>query len=184
MDIPADFQAIIRETARQSAKEVVVEQKRNAAGRCDRRLRNTKLLLKNYRAFKKHCTGAVYTDEVGEHDGKKEETALELLDMMLQRDNVAVVEAIRTSCRRTKIIIRHIDAMLDLYKIYCEKSTDMSKKQGFDIIYGMYICDTPKTIAKLAIEKNVSERQIYRYHDSAVETISALMFGIDALDAL
>ena len=114
MDIPADFQAIIRETARQSAKEVVAEQKRNAAGRCDRRLRNTKLLLKNYRAFKKHCTGAVYTDETGEHDGKKEETALELLDMMLQRDNVAVVEAIRTSCRRTKIIIRHIDAMLDL----------------------------------------------------------------------
>ena len=74
--------------------------------------------------------------------------------------------------------------MLDLYKIYCEKSTDMSKKQGFDIIYGMYICDTPKTVAKLAIEKNVSERQIYRYHDSAVETLSALMFGIDALDTL
>ena len=48
----------------------------------------------------------------------------------------------------------------------------------------MYICDTQKTVAKIAIEKNVSERQIYRYHDSAVETLSALMFGIDALDTL
>lgn len=153
MDIPADFQAIIRETARQSAKEVVAEQKRNAAGRCDRRLRNTKLLLKNYRAFKKHCTGAVYTDETGEHDGKKEETALELLDMMLQRDNVAVVEAIRTSCRRTKIIIRHIDAMLDLYKIYCEKSTDMSKNRGLTSSMGCTFVTRRKRLQSLRLRK-------------------------------
>lgn len=85
MTIPEDMMAFIEETARKAAregaKEVVAEQARKAAGRCDRRLRNTKLLLKNYRMFKKHCTGAVYTDEAGEHDGQEEETALELLDM-------------------------------------------------------------------------------------------------------
>ena len=68
MTIPEDMMAFIEETARKAAregaKEVVAEQARKAAGRCDRRLRNTKLLLKNYRMFKKHCTGAVYTDEM------------------------------------------------------------------------------------------------------------------------
>lgn len=53
MTIPEDMMAFIEETARKAAregaKEVVAEQARKAAGRCDRRLRNTKLLLKNYR---------------------------------------------------------------------------------------------------------------------------------------
>ena len=56
MTIPEDMMAFIEETARKAAregaKEVVAEQARKAAGRCDRRLRNTKLLLKNYRMFK------------------------------------------------------------------------------------------------------------------------------------
>ena len=51
MTIPEDMMAFIEETARKAAregaKEVVAEQARKAAGRCDRRLRNTKLLLKN-----------------------------------------------------------------------------------------------------------------------------------------
>lgn len=101
MTIPEEMMAVIQETAkkaaREGAKEVIAEQTRKAAGRCDRRLRNTKLLLKNYRMFKKHCTGAVYTDETGDHDGKEEETALELLDMMLQRNNAITVESIRNS---------------------------------------------------------------------------------------
>ena len=78
MTIPEDMMAFIEETARKAAregaKEVVAEQARKAAGRCDRRLRNTKLLLKNYRMFKKHCTGAVYTDEAGEHDGHSDKS--------------------------------------------------------------------------------------------------------------
>lgn len=126
MTIPEEMMAVIQETARKAAregaKEVIAEQTRKAAGRCDRRLRNTKLLLKNYRMFKKHCTGAVYTDETGDHDGKEEETALELLDMMLQRNNAITVESIRNSCRRTKIMVRHIDSMLALYETYCKQS--------------------------------------------------------------
>ena len=51
MTIPEEMMAVIQETARKAAregaKEVIAEQTRKAAGRCDRRLRNTKLLLKN-----------------------------------------------------------------------------------------------------------------------------------------
>lgn len=68
MTIPEEMMAVIQETARKAAregaKEVIAEQTRKAAGRCDRRLRNTKLLLKNYRMFKKHCTGSIRTKRV------------------------------------------------------------------------------------------------------------------------
>lgn len=186
MDIPAEMMTVIeeavRKAAREGAKEVVAEQARKAAGRCDRRLRNTKLLLKNYRMFKKHCTGAVYTDEAGEHDGQEEESALELLDMMLQRNNAITVESIRNSCRRTKIMIRHIDTMLSLYDIYCTQSDNEALKRGFRIIKAMYIDEDAKTVEQIAEQENVSTRQAYRDHDAAVDKISMLMFGVDALE--
>ena len=154
MDTSTDIEAIIRETAKlaalESARAVLKEQAQKAAGRADRRLHNTKLLLKNYRMFKKHCTGAVYTDESGEHDGSEEETALELLDMMLQRNNAITVESIRNSCRRT--------------------------------IKAMYIDETAKPVEQIAMQENVSARQVYRDHDAAVDKISMLMFGIDGLE--
>ena len=186
MTIPEDMMTFIEETARKAAregaKEIVAEQARKAAGRCDRRLRNTKLLLKNYRMFKKHCTGAVYTDEAGEHDGREEETALELLDMMLQRNKAITVESIRSSCRRTKIMIRHIDTMLGLYETYCNQGDNEALKRGLRIIKAMYIDENTKSVEQIAAQENVSARQVYRDHDAAVDKISMLMFGIDALE--
>lgn len=184
MDFPNDIQEIIKEAAREAAKEVVTEQERKQNGRADRRRRNTKLLLKNYRMFKQHCTGAVYIDEEGENDGREEESALELLDMMLQRHNAITVESIRTSCRRTKIMIRHIDTMLDLYEDYCNRSGSLTLQRGMRIIKAMYIQQEPISAAQLAETENVTVRQIYRDHDSAIEKISALMFGIDALETM
>lgn len=183
MDTPTDIEAIIRETAQlaalESARAVLKEQAQRAAGRCDRRLHNTKLLLKNYRMFKKHCTGAVYTDEAGEHDGSEEETALELLDMMLQRDHSVVVDSIRRSCKRTKIMVQHMDNMLDLYRVHCEQSGNDASQRGYRIICGLYLGDVPSTVEQIAEQEHISTRQVSRDRDAAIEQISMLMFGID-----
>ena len=102
--------------------------------------------------------------------------------MMLQRNNTITVESIRNSCRRTKIMVRHIDSMLALYETYCEQSKNEAHKRGYRIIKAMYIDDEAKSIEQLAALEGVSTRQAYRDHDAAIEKISALMFGIDALD--
>lgn len=186
MDTPTDIEAIIRETAQlaalESARAVLKEQAQRAAGRADRRLHNTKLLLKNYRMFKKHCTGAVYTDETGDHDGKEEETALELLDMMLQRDHSVVVDSIRRSCKRTKIMVQHMDNMLDLYRVHCEQSGNDASQRGYRIIRGLYLDDVPRTVEQIAEQEHISTRQVSRDRDAAIEQISMLMFGIDGLE--
>ena len=186
MDTPTDIEAIIRETAQlaalESARAVLKEQAQRAAGRADRRLHNTKLLLKNYRMFKKHCTGAVYTDEAGEHDGSKEETAFELMDMILQRDNSVTVDAIRRSCRRTKIMVRHIDTMIDLYRVHCEQNGNNASQRGYRIIRGLYLDAVPRTVEQIAEQEHISTRQVSRDRDAAIEQISMLMFGIDGLE--
>lgn len=186
MDTPTDIEAIIRETARraalESARAVLAEQARNTAGRTDRRLRNTKLLLKNYRMFKEHCTGAVYTDEAGEHDGSQEETAFELMDMILQRDNSVTVDAIRRSCRRTKIMVRHIDTMLGLYRVHCGQSGNDALQRGYRVIKGLYLDAVPLTPEQISEQEHISTRQVSRDRDIAIEQISLLMFGIDGLE--
>ena len=186
MDTPTNIETIIQETARRAALEgaraVLAEQARNAAGRAGRRLHNTKLLLKNYRMFKEHCTGAVYTDEAGEHDGSEEETALELMDMILQRDHSVTVDSIRRSCRRTKIMVRHIDNMLDLYRAHCEQNGNDALQRGYRIIRGLYLDAVPLTPEQLSEQEHISTRQVSRDRDAAIEQISMLMFGIDGLE--
>ena len=191
MEVPTEnltnIESIIHESARlaalEGARAVLAEQAKSAAGRSDRRLHNTKLLLKNYRMFKAYCTGAVYTDENGEHDGQDDETALEIMDMMLQRDTYSVtVESIRKSCRRTKIMVQHIDSMLDMYRVVCEQSSNAALLRGYRIIKGLYLDDPPSTAEQLALQENISPRQLYRDCDIAIEKISLLMFGIDGLD--
>lgn len=175
--------AIIDETADTVAKRVVHEQRAEKEGRCKRRLRNTRLLLKNYRHFKAHCTGAVFTDESGDHDGSEEENALEILDLMMQHSNaIAVVESIRLSCRRTKIIMNHIDKILELFKVYCMTQKDPAIMRGYKILEALYIADTESTIDEAAESVGVSVRQAYRDRDDAIDCLSVYMFGVDALD--
>ena len=87
---------------------------------------------------------------------------------MLQRNNAITVESIRNSCRRTKIMIRHIDAMLGLYETYCAQSDNEALKRGLRIIKAMYIDETAKPVEQIAMQENVSARQVYRDHDADV----------------
>ena len=49
------------ETGTKAAMDYLTEEKKaQQKGRYDRRLRNTRLLLKNYRTFKQHAQGAVF----------------------------------------------------------------------------------------------------------------------------
>lgn len=72
--------------------------------------------------------------------------------------------------------------MLGLYETYCAQSDNEALKRGLRIIKAMYIDETAKPVEQIAMQENVSARQVYRDHDAAVDKISMLMFGIDALE--
>ena len=83
-----------------------------------RRLRNTKLLLREYRKLKAFTENAVYK--------KPKESAIQILEEVdsFEYEDELFVDAIKKSKDRTVIIIDHIDQMLDVYKTICDRKDE------------------------------------------------------------
>ena len=160
------------------AAEMVDEaHKKEEKSKRDRRLYNTKLLLKNYRVLKMCCKKAIYEREVPQQSA--EDIIEELMSMKSTNENV-IVESIKNSVERTNIIIAHIDKMLEVYRMYCSKCSEKEKRQ-YKIIKSLYIAKEPKKVPELAKEFNVSKVTIYDDIKIAEERISCLIFGINGL---
>ncbi|MEG2383477.1 MAG: hypothetical protein RSB39_07795 [Oscillospiraceae bacterium] len=153
------------------------EKHRDIGERADRRLRNTKLLLRNYRMFKDHCASAVY--EVEQID----ESAMDILDLMSSGGGggALTIESIKTSVARTVTIVQHIDVMLQLYDVYCQRAGVPEEERRYRVVKRLYIDEKPGTIAEVATSENITERTVYKDVDSACEKIAALIFGIDGI---
>lgn len=176
--------AATKTAARTGAKSAIdtIEKERQKAARewHDRRLRNTKLLLQNYRRLMEHYENAVYDAATLEEE---DYTAAEIFELMSQYvyDNDLYVESIKKSAARTHIIMEHLNKMLGVYEAYCEKAQREDYKRHWRVIKALYLDETPTTVVKLAMTEYVGERTIYRDIDAACEELSALLFGIDGI---
>ncbi|MDN9011099.1 hypothetical protein [Brevibacillus laterosporus] len=137
----------------------------------DWRLRNTRLLLKNYRSFVVHCG--------------KIEKEIELLDMAevldeLYTENFAV-ESIRRSKQRTKAMMKFIGRMLNAYKDMCEQSGKTEEIRRYKIIHALYISEQKQEIDDVAKCHKIDIRTVYRDINEAVKTLSVLIFGVDGI---
>ena len=162
--------------ARVALERIEKERQQDRKEMADRRLRNTKLLLRNYRLFKAHVENAVY-------EAACDESPLEILaDLMMPgRDNTLFVESIKKSVARTAIIVDHMETMMRIYQAYCVTSGADDDRRRWRVVNGLYIDEHRETVAELAKAEGVVERTIYKDVDAACENIAALMFGIDGL---
>ena len=145
----------------------------------DTRIKNTRLLLKNYRSFVKACKQATFTE-------KELETATveEVLDKLFCQsyDEVTVVQSILTSKKRTEIILTHIERIINFYIFEAEQSKNDEKIRKAHILNDLYVEGKYKPKINAMSEKyHISERQIRRDANSAIEEIAVLMFGIDGM---
>lgn len=159
--------------AQVAADAMVLSQRRAEKEKVDRRLHNTELLLRNYRALKAGCENAVY-------ESKKEEVTEVLDDIMTMRDDKVIVESIKASSKRTAIMVSHIDKMLDVYRIYCGKMSEKDKRR-YKVIKSLYISKQPMTIVEISKKFGVSKVTIYDDIKIAKERLSSLFFGVDGL---
>lgn len=112
-----------------------------------------------------------------------EELAVEIRTFLLNHDmwvDKVIVESIKTSAKRTAIMVQHIDKMLDVYRIYCSKLSEKDKRR-YKIIKALYISKTPMTIAEISKKFSVSKVTVYEDIKIAKERLSSLFFGIDGL---
>ena len=151
----------------------------DAKSRYDKRKASTKLLLRNYRSLVEHCESAVYDTESIDQSG--DYTLADILECLHSDANIEI-ESIRKSAVRTRIIIDHIDIMLDAYKLYCDRSARKEEERRYRVIYWLYLSDEPRTHVELAESEHVDKRTIYKDIDAAVERLTAMIFGIDGLN--
>jgi len=135
--------------------------------RHDRRLRNTKLLLKHYNHLKDHIDKAIYCG-----------AAIDVLDEIDDIDEFIYINSIKNSIKRTNIIMSHIRAMLEIYQIYCEKNGDIEERRN-RVLREYYFNN--KKLGDIAIAENVDERTCLRDLRAAEDRLSALIFGIDSI---
>jgi hypothetical protein len=152
------------------------EKEQRRQNRHDRRLRNTKLLLREYRKLCIHCRDSV--DSI-----KSTESAIDVLDELdsFEYSDDLYIESIRRSKERTEIIIEHIKKMMSIFKYMCHKSKRPEEVRRYNIIYKIYISSEEATVESLSAEYNINNRTIYKDIDNAIETLTALVFGIDGL---
>lgn len=140
----------------------------------DRKLYNTRLLLENYPLLHSHCKRSI--DSLKNIKNKNIAEILDELDVSNQEINI---ESIKRSSLRTYVIINHIDEMLDLFKIYCEKTNNLRK---YNVAVKYYFeGKTTDEIVKEFEPNAPTRRTIQRDLNFAVGKLSSLIFGIDGL---
>lgn len=143
----------------------------------DRRHRNTKLLLENYRDFKMHSQKAVFAVEQATN-------AIDILELMWDpsHHSEAVIESIKKNAVKTKIIMAHVDAMLSVYQKLCQDSSDPADMRKYDTLVFRYISDTPMTCKEIAEVNHLEIRTVYRDLEEAIQKMECLIFGLDVME--
>lgn len=164
--------------AQEAMKKFEQERKSEIGQRADRRLRNTKLLLRNYRMLKKHAENSVF------RRAQMDESAFDILEsMMKSRDNDVIISSIKDSATRTAVMVSHVEAMLGLYDAFCEKSPNKEiERRRYDVVWDMYIAEDTLSAKEIAKKKNMSKENVYVDLRVAVERLAALIFGVDGLN--
>ena len=164
--------------AKEGVKIFHQNQKKEQEKRASRKLHNTKLLLRNYHMLKEHAENSVFGRT------QMEESALDILESMMSLyDNEIIIESIKRSVTRTAIIVSHIETMLGLYEVYCEKSLNRDiDMRRYEVIWDRYISRNILSVKKSAEKQKISTRNVYEDIKMATERLAALIFGVDGLN--
>ena len=164
--------------AKEALKTLEQERKKEQKKKADRRLRNTKLLLRNYHMLKEHAENSVFGRT------QMEESAIDILESMMSvYDNEVIIESIKRSATRTAIIVSHIEVMFELYHSYCEHTSSSEiDLRRYEVAWDMYIAEKTLSVKEIAVKQNISTRNVYEDIKVAIERLSALIFGVDGLN--
>lgn len=154
------------------------ERKKEYNGRADRRLRNTKLLLRNYHMLKEHAENSVFGRT------QMKESALDILESMMSIYNdEVIIQSIKNSATRTAIIVSHIETMFGLYYSYCERSTNREiDMRRYQVVWDMYMAEDTLSAKEVADKQNISKESVYSDLKVGIERLTALIFGVDGLN--
>lgn len=166
-----------------AVKAIEREQTNYRKQRLDRKLHNTKLLLKNYRTLEAHYQNAVFDVDSAEENSSDFSEIISRMNSSVYDDDL-YIESIKQSCLRTKIIMAHVNNMLDIYKAACNGSGKPENKRHWRVLSMMYLAPDPMTVEEIAEAEGIGERTVYKDIDVCVNDLTALFFGIGGIETL
>ena len=167
-----DISAIASEAAVTAYQE---ELNKTAAAFKDKRLHNTKLLIKKYAMLRDYSNNAIY--DTAQMLSPENSDVLTRLGLELGESHK--VDSIRNNVIKTKVIMEHVDTMLDCYKARCEKSSKPEIKRRWRVLHRMYLDTETMAAQDVADLEHISLSMVYLDIDSACEELSPLFFGLD-----
>lgn len=153
------------------------ERKKQIKSRQDSRLRNTRLLLKNYTLLKDHCESSISRFS----QALASENAIDILDDLENCSRDIYIESIKQSVARTYTIVTHITKMIALYKAYCETSGKEEDQRRYRLLKLMYLNEAKMSVTEACESENIDDSTYYRDSRESFKMLSALIFGIDGL---
>ena len=155
------------------AKAVLKEQKKQEhqkeAKTKDWRLRNTKMLLKNYHILQKHCVEIVED--------------LEAFEEIIFDPEELNLKALMRYKAKTKKMLDYFDSSWGSYQNY-SKLKGGSNVRRCDVLYKVYLSPIGLKKTDVAELYDIDERTIRRDEKKAIEELSIFLFGIDSLSDL
>lgn len=142
----------------------------------DRRLHNTKRLMRNYREIKIHAEDSIAS--LAEMNNEDYSFFRNLMEDRTGMD----VSAIVASRAKSAIMLKHINTMLSAYREICYSSKRPEDARRYRVLESLCLCDVPVTVQEVAERENIDPRTVYKDFDVACEKMSALLFGIQWID--
>ena len=164
--------------AKAAVKAVERERRAYRKKQYDWKYQNTKLLLRNYRRLNAYYENAIFSIE----DAAEADVSFE--DIMRSMGRPADEEIFVESYLATRIIMTHVNKMLDCYEIMCERSNRQDDKRRWRVLEGLYLSENYTTAEQIAKQEHIDKRTVYKDIDVCAADLTALFFGVGGIERL
>lgn len=168
--------------AKAAVKAVERERRAYRKKQYDWKYQNTKLLLRNYRRLNAYYENAIFSIE----DAAEADVSFEDIMRSMGRpaDEEIFVESIQKNYLATRIIMTHVNKMLDCYEIMCERSNRQDDKRHWRVLEGLYLSENYTTAEQIAKQEHIDKRTVYKDIDVCAADLTALFFGVGGIERL
>ena len=138
--------------------------------------------MRNYRRLNAYYQNAVFSrDNAGEADVDFEDI---MRSMGRPADEEIFVESIQKNYITTRIIMAHVNKMLECYQIMCERSNRKDDKRHWRVLEGLYLTEDYTTAEEIAKRERIDKRTVYKDIDICAADLTALFFGVGGIESL
>ena len=147
------------------AKSIISQSHHFERTESEKKLRNIKYLMENYRYLQNHIELELPSIE---DDSPLTQKQLSLFSLLGYRE-------------RSREMMLFINDVLAEYKRIC-RAGNREENEKYDVIAGLYIDTHPLTYDMLAQKCNCAEKTVRRIERKALQELSVMLFGIDSIN--